>query len=275
MVGGDCPVAMIPCVLIVAGSDSSGGAGIVRDIETVAALGLRSCLAVTAVTAQTHHSGEWIEHMPPDLAAAQMRAALTANCVKAIKIGMLGTNGAIAKAASVLRDHPDIPVVLDPVLASSSGRSLIMEDAVAELSGHLMPFCRILMPNLPELAVLTGSAIAIDEASACRQGEASSRSVSTAVLIKGGHARDNNAIDLLVQPDGPPLRFLAQRLPGEMRGTDCMLSSAIAASLALGASLEESVRNAKMFVFNRLAGQSEVSAARDDGQAVGPMNKDG
>lgn len=256
-------------VLIVAGSDSSGGAGITRDVETIAALGLRSCVAVTAVTAQTHQSVDWIEHMSPGMVAAQMRAAIAANSVKAIKIGMLGTTGAIADAATVLRDHPDIPVVLDPVLVASSGGALIMEDAVAALRGHLMPLCRIVTPNLPELAVLTGSAIAVEEACACRQGEELSRSVSTAVLVKGGHARGSEAVDLLVQPDRPALRFGAAHLPRKMRGTGCMLSSAIAASLALGASLEESVRNAKKFVFNTLASQSEISATWDDEQAAG------
>ncbi|WP_363224683.1 hydroxymethylpyrimidine/phosphomethylpyrimidine kinase [Mesorhizobium sp.] len=241
-------------VLVVAGSDSSGGAGITRDVETIATLGLRSCVAVTAVTAQTHRSVEWIEYMPPGIVAAQMRAATAANSVKAIKLGMLGTNGTITKAAAVLRDHPDMPVVLDPVLAASSGGALVMEDAVAALRSHLMPLCRIIKPNLPELAVLTGSVIAVDEASATRQGEELSRSVSAAVLVKGGHACANEAVDLLLQPDHPPLRFVKPRLPGEMRGTGCMLSSAIAASLALGASLEESVRAAKQYIFDAFAG---------------------
>ncbi|RWC27458.1 MAG: hydroxymethylpyrimidine/phosphomethylpyrimidine kinase [Mesorhizobium sp.] len=262
-------MAMTRHVLIVAGSDSSGGAGVTRDVETIAALGLKSCVAVTAVTAQTHQSVEWIEYVPPGLVAAQMRAALAANSVSAIKIGMLGTTGVIAEAAAVLRDHPDIPVVLDPVLAASSGGTLIMEDAIAALRSHLMPLCRIVTPNLPELAVLTGSATPPDEACACRKGEELSRTVRTAVLVKGGHARGSEAVDLLVQPDRPALRFEAPRLPRKMRGTGCMLSSAIAASLALGASLEESVRNAKKFVFNTLANQSEISATWDDEQAAG------
>lgn len=254
MAGGDGSVAMTPHVLIVAGSDSSGGAGVTRDVETIAALGLRSCVAVTAVTAQTHQSVEWIEHMPPGFVAAQMRAAIAANCVKAIKIGMLGTTGAVAEAATVLRDHSDIPGVLDPVLASSSGGALIVEGAVAALRRDLLPLCRVVTPNLPELALLTGSAAAPDEASAFRQAEELSRTVWTAVLVKGGHAHGSEAVDLLVQPNRPPLRFMAPRLAREMRGTGCMLSSAIAASLALGASLEESVRSAKQHVFEALGG---------------------
>ncbi|WP_287176966.1 bifunctional hydroxymethylpyrimidine kinase/phosphomethylpyrimidine kinase [Mesorhizobium sp.] len=101
-----------------------------------------------------------------------------------------------------------------------------MEDAVAALRGHLMPLCRIVTPNLPELAALTGSAIIVDEASACRLGQELSRTVSTAVLVKGGHACGNDVVDLLVQPDRPALRFVAPRLPSDMRGTGCMLSSA-------------------------------------------------
>lgn len=232
-------------VLIVAGSDSSGGAGVTRDVETIATMGLRSSVAVTAVTAQTHLSVEWIEQMPPGIVAAQMRAAIASNSVKAIKIGMLGTTGAIAETATVLRDHSDIPVVLDPVFASSSGGALIVEDAVAALRRHLMPLCRIVTPNRLELAVLIGSATPPDEERACRKGEELSKTVRTAVLVKGGHARGSEAVDLLVQPDRPALRFVAPRLPRKMRGTGCMLSSAIAASLALGVSLEESVRNAK------------------------------
>ncbi|UUP15743.1 Hydroxymethylpyrimidine/phosphomethylpyrimidine kinase [Nitratireductor thuwali] len=112
-------------VLIVAGSDSSGGAGIARDIETVAACGLRSCLAVTAVTVQTHERVERIERVAPENVAAQMRAALAANDVAAIKIGMLGAGGAVEAVAAVLRDHAAVPVVLDPVIAASSGRALL------------------------------------------------------------------------------------------------------------------------------------------------------
>jgi hydroxymethylpyrimidine/phosphomethylpyrimidine kinase len=254
MAGGDGTVAMNaePHVLIVAGSDSSGGAGLSRDIETIAALGLRSCIAVTAVTVQTHSSVSRIEPMPPGLVAEQMRAALAANNVKAVKIGMLGTCEAIVEVVTVLREHARIPVVLDPVLASSSGRALISEGAVDALRRDLMPRCRLVTPNLIELAALTGSTTAADEAVACLQGEELSRALRTAVLVKGGHANDTEAVDVLLQPDRPPLRFGAPRLAQEMRGTGCMLSSAIAACLALDQSLETSIHRAKQYVFERL-----------------------
>jgi len=163
-------LAMTRHVLIVAGSDSSGGAGLARDIETTATLGLRSCLAVTAVTVQTHTQVSQIEPVDPDLIAAQMRAALAANPVAAIKIGMLGTRAAIEAVASVLANHPVLPVVLDPVLASSSGRALLEPDAIATLIETLMPACTLVTPNLPELAMLVGQPVARDRDMAVAQG---------------------------------------------------------------------------------------------------------
>lgn len=252
MAGGDGAMAMTPHVLIVAGSDSSGGAGMARDIETVSAFGLRSCLAVTAVTVQTHAAVERIDQMPPELIAAQMRAAFAANQVAAVKIGMLGTASAIEAVGSVLADNHRVPVVLDPVLASTSGRVLLEIDAIDALRRNLMPGCRLVTPNLLELATLTGSDPAPDEESASLQGEELSRTTGTAVLAKGGHAQGAYAIDVLLQPNRAATRFEAPRLHRGMRGTGCMLSSAIAASFALGFSLEQSVRRGKQFVFDVL-----------------------
>ena len=242
-----------PHVLVVAGTDSSGGAGVTRDVETIAALGLRSCVAVTAVTVQTHSSVDRILPMSPTLVGEQMRAALAANRVKAVKIGMLGTQAVIKEVVSILSDRADIAVVLDPVLASSSGRPLLVEGAIADLRRALMPLCRLVTPNLIELAALTRSALAADDIAACRQGEELARALGTAVLVKGGHANGAEAVDVLLRPDHPAVHFGAPRLRGAMRGTGCMLSSAIAASLARGESLETCVRRAKQHVFESLA----------------------
>lgn len=239
-------------VLVVAGSDSSGGAGVGRDIETIAAFGLHACLAVTAVTVQTHGAINRVEQIPPDHIAAQMRAALAANTVASIKIGMLGTAAAVAAVSAVLTDNPRVPTVLDPVLASTSGHALIEEGAVDVLRSDLMPLCRLVTPNLVELAKLTGPAPARDEAGARLQGEQLARSIGCAVLVKGGHATGAHAVDLLVRPGLVPIRFEAPRLAAGMRGTGCMLSSAIAAGLALGLSLEASVGGAKRHVFEAL-----------------------
>ncbi|PWK64662.1 hydroxymethylpyrimidine/phosphomethylpyrimidine kinase [Aminobacter sp. AP02] len=243
---------MTPHVLIVAGSDSSGGAGIVRDVETVSGFGLRCCLAVTAATVQTHARVERIEQMPPELVAEQMRAAFAANPVAAVKIGMLGTAATIDAVASALASSLPVPVVLDPVLASTSGRHLLDDDAIDALKGKLFPLCTLVTPNLPELALLTGLPLATDEAEIVRQSERLFDTGAPAILVKGGHATGANATDLLLLPGREPIRFDASRIAVSMRGTGCMLASAIAAHLAQYETLEISIGKAKRYVFAKL-----------------------
>lgn len=238
-----------PHVLVVCGSDSSGGAGMARDIETIAALGVRTCIAVTAVTVQTHDAVLETHHLPPGLVADQMRAALQANKVAAIKIGMLVTEQIIAAVAAVLRENRHIPAVLDPVLASSSGRPLLEAGAIGTLIRNLMPLCRLVTPNLVELAILAGSRAAVDDDEIFRQGQGLLGAGSQALLIKGGHATGARSTDILLRSGQEPLRFDAPRLAGSMRGTGCMLASAIAAHLANGTSLEYAVCQGKQFVF--------------------------
>lgn len=249
-------------VLIVAGTDSSGGAGLSRDVETVASFGLRCAVAVTAVTAQTDETVRHIELLAPALVADQMRAALAARRMAAIKIGMLGAAEIIDAVSSVIAEHPGIPVVLDPVLASSSGRALLSLEAVGALKRILMPLCRLVTPNLPELALMAGVPPAQDEKEALRQGAMLLDAGSAALLIKGGHAAGDHSTDLLLEKGQPVHRFGAPRLPAEMRGTGCMIASAIAAGLALGAPLETSVSKAKQFVFDKLAAAAETSSPR-------------
>jgi hydroxymethylpyrimidine/phosphomethylpyrimidine kinase len=251
---GDRAVAVKkdPHVLVIAGSDSSGGAGIARDIETIAAFGLRTCVTVTAVTVQTNEAVRGIEFMPPDLVAAQMHAAFDSNHVTAIKIGMLGTNATAEAVASVLCKHPSVPAVLDPVLVASSGFALTDASAVEALKRALLSLCSIITPNLPEMAMLAGTQMAEDEADLLRQGRLLLNEGAPAVLVKGGHASGYHSTDLLLSPGRTPVRFKAPRLNARMRGTGCMLASAIAANLALGVSLEESARKAKWHVLQRL-----------------------
>ncbi|GLS34673.1 hydroxymethylpyrimidine/phosphomethylpyrimidine kinase [Mesorhizobium tianshanense] len=241
-----------PHVLVVGGSDSSGGAGIARDIETISILGVRTCLAVTTVTVQTHEAVTEIHNLQPDLVADQMRAALQANEVAAIKIGMLATEQIIVAVADVLRENPQIPAVLDPVLASSSGRPLLEPGAIGVLKHELIPLCRLATPNLIELAVLAGSEQAMDEDGALQQGQKLLIAAGLhALLIKGGHAAGCRSTDILLRSGHEPIRFDAPRLAGSMRGTGCMLASAIAAHLATGSLLEDGVRKSKLLVFER------------------------
>jgi hydroxymethylpyrimidine/phosphomethylpyrimidine kinase len=239
-----------PHVLVVGGSDSSGGAGMARDIETISALGVRTCIAVTAVTVQTHDAVLETHHLPPGLVADQMRAALQANKVAAIKIGMLATEQIIAAVAAVLRENRHVPAVLDPVLASSSGRPLLEAGAIGTLIRNLMPHCHLVTPNLIELAVLAGSPLAVDDEEVLQQGQRLLAAAGPrALLIKGGHATGARSTDILLRSGQEPLRFDAPRLAGSMRGTGCMLASAIAAHLANGTSLEDAVCQGKQFVF--------------------------
>ncbi|CDX30391.1 Hydroxymethylpyrimidine/phosphomethylpyrimidine kinase [Mesorhizobium plurifarium] len=242
-----------PHVLVVGGSDSSGGAGIARDIETISSIGLRSCVAVTAVTVQTHQSVTAVHHMQPGLVADQMRAALRANKVPAIKIGMLSTGRVIAAVAAVLGENPRVPTVLDPVLAASSGRQLLEPGAIGVLKRDLMPLCRLVTPNLIELAVLTGSELAADDDDALRQGNQLLAEGLQALLIKGGHAAGPRSTDILLSGGQEPVRLDMPRLAGSMRGTGCMLASAIAAHLAIGDSIEKAVRQAKLLVFEKIS----------------------
>ncbi|MER8974085.1 MULTISPECIES: hydroxymethylpyrimidine/phosphomethylpyrimidine kinase [unclassified Mesorhizobium] len=236
-------------VLVVGGSDSSGGAGIARDIETIASIGVRTCLAVTALTVQTHDAVLEILHSPPSLVADQMRAALQANEVAAIKIGMLGTAETIAAVAAVLRENRQVPAVLDPVLASTSGRALLEAAAIAVMKRDLMPLCRLVTPNLPELAHLIGSELAVDEDGALRQGQRLLAAGPQALLIKGGHASGLRSTDILLRSDHEPIHVDTPRLATSMRGTGCMLASAIAAHLAKAKPLEDCVRESKRLVF--------------------------
>lgn len=241
-----------PHVLVVSGSDSSGGAGIGRDIETISSIGVRTCLAVTALTVQTHDAVMEILHSPPGLVADQMRAALQANEVAAIKIGMLGTAETIVAVAAVLRENPQMPAVLDPVLASTSGRAFLEPGAIAVMKRDLMRLCRLVTPNLFELALLVGTQLAVDEGGAVKQGKELLATEARALLIKGGHASGPRSTDILLCSDQEPIRFDSPRLAVSMRGTGCMLASAIAAHLAKARSIEDAVRQGKLFVFEKL-----------------------
>lgn len=238
----------LPSVLVVAGSDSSGGAGLSRDVETVAAFGLRAAVTVTAVTVQTHGEVRAVELLPPALVARQMAAALEAESIGAVKIGMLGTGETGEAVASVLEEHAHLPAVLDPVLAASSGGALLEPQAIAVLRNRLFPTCALVTPNWPELARLTGNQPAESEEEAASQGDALLALGCRALLVKGGHAPGSRSTDILLRPGHPPARFDAPRLQARMRGTGCVLSSAIAVGLARGLGLEECIEEGKKYV---------------------------
>lgn len=244
--GDGMPMKTFPHVLVVAGSDCSGGAGIVRDIETLSAFGAKASVAITAVTVQTHDGVRHVEPVSPERVADQMRAALSANPIRAIKIGMLATAATITAVSSVLEDHPSIPVVLDPVLASTSGGNLLTPDATDALR-HFFRACTVVTPNLPELSLLAGT-----HGSPADQAMSLISAGAKAVLIKGGHGSGAESIDVLIQTNEAAQSFASPRLAASMRGTGCMLASAIAACLAFGDDLEVAIATSKAFVHGKL-----------------------
>ncbi len=239
-----------PVVLVIGGSDSSGGAGVTRDVAVLAELGIEAAVAITAVTAQTDQQVSRIQHVAPDIIAEQIRCALAARNIAAIKIGMLGCR---ASLDAVIASLPaDCPLVLDPVLTASSGRALLDADAMACLRSQLMPRATMLTPNIPEAAVLLQCAPAQDDSALLEQARALLQLGPGAVLLKGGHATGEESLDLLVTRSGTLERLRAPRIAVTLRGTGCMLAAAVAAGLAHGESLLEVSRRAKNYVHEQL-----------------------
>src|SRR5215472_3604958 len=237
----------VPVALTIAGSDSSGGAGIQADLKTFSALGVYGASVLTALTAQNTKGVAAIHQVPAQFITAQMGAVFSDLAIGAVKIGMLGSAAAIAAVGAGLRRHRARNVVLDTVMTASSGGKLLPDDAVDALRG-LMAQARLVTPNLPEAAVLTGATQARDEAEMVAQARKLLTLGASAVLIKGGHAGGTDSVDILVE-DTSVRRFALPRIDGgNTHGTGCSLASAIAAGLAKNLSLVDAVRQAKAYV---------------------------
>lgn len=245
-----------PAVLVIAGSDSSGGAGILRDLKVLADHGLEALCAVTAVTAQTHGHVVSVHHVSPEVVRTQIRAALDSTAIRAIKIGMLGTAATVMAVADSVPHGGTIPIVLDPVLLSSSGGVLLDDEGRAEMRARLFPLATVLTPNIPEAANLCGTATAASREALLEQARLLLAMGAHAVLLKGGHAAGAEAEDLLLTADGAPQWLSSPRLAARCRGTGCALASAIAAGLASGQSIEDASRNAKQYVHSMLAAKA-------------------
>lgn len=243
-----------PAVLVIAGSDSSGGAGIVRDLKVLAELGVDALCAISAVTAQTHGHVVSVHHVPPEVVRTQIRAALESSAVGAIKIGMLGTAATVSAVADCLPRGGAVPVILDPVLLSSSGGVLLDEEGRAEMRARLFPVATVLTPNIPEAASLCGAPPAASREALLEQARSLLATGLHAVLLKGGHAEGAEAVDLLLTSNGEPQWLSSPRLRARCRGTGCALASAIAARLAHGRTLLEACQSAKEYVRESLLG---------------------
>jgi hydroxymethylpyrimidine/phosphomethylpyrimidine kinase len=239
-------------ILVIAGTDSSGGAGLVRDVEAVTELGARASCAVTAVTAQTNSGVEASCALSPELVRQQLRAALSSNAIRAIKIGMLGTGEIVRAVLDELPDRNQIPIIVDPVLCSSSGVALLDPEGVQLLRDRLLPRCSLLTPNLIEAGALLGERGARTSGEQVEQAQTLLRLGSGSVLLKGGHGTGEESVDVLVNHTGPPVLLRARRLNVTMRGTGCALSSAIAGLMASGVSIESACERAKAYVHDKL-----------------------
>ncbi len=258
----------IPIALTIAGSDSSGGAGIQADIKTFSAFGVYGASVLTALTAQNTRGVQGVEPVRPEFVEAQLSSVLADLDVRAIKTGMLANGAIVSAVASALARVPAIPLVVDPVMVATSGDRLLASDAIAALKGELFPRATVVTPNLPEAAALLGVAVAASEKEVIEQARALAQFGSGAVLIKGGHGEGREAVDFLVGGDAV-LRLAAPRIETRhTHGTGCTLSAAIAALLARGTDLEEAVRRGKAYVSAALAGGRGLGV----GQGNGPVD---
>lgn len=236
--------------LTIAGSDCSGGAGIQADIKTMISNGVYAMSAITALTAQNTTGVTAIENVSPEFLAAQLDAIFTDIPVDAVKIGMVSSEALIRVIAAKLKQYHAGNVVLDPVMVATSGARLIEEEALEALTGELIPLASVITPNIPEAEILYGHEVKNEQD---MQSAAThlSQTYHCAVLLKGGH-QVNTANDLLVF-EGNPVWFEGKRIDNpNTHGTGCTLSSAIAANLAKGRSMEEAVRLAKAYISDAL-----------------------
>ena len=255
---------MMKTALTIAGSDSSGGAGIHADIKTMMANGVYAMSAITALTAQNTTGVTAILNVTPEFLAQELDAVFTDIYPDAVKIGMVSESELIRTIAARLKQYGAKNIVVDPVMVATSGAKLICDEAVDILKTELFPLASVLTPNIPETEVLTGRLVrsAEDMVEAARQ---IAETYHCAVLVKGGH-KLNDANDLLYT-DGSYRWFNGKRIDNpNTHGTGCTLSSAIASNLAKGLSMEVSVERAKEYISGAL------SAMLNLGQGSGPMD---
>jgi hydroxymethylpyrimidine/phosphomethylpyrimidine kinase len=256
---------MISIALTIAGSDSSGGAGIQADLKTFSALGVYGASVITALTAQNTLGLTAIHDVPPDFIAAEMDAVYSDLAVAATKIGMLSQSGAIEAVAAGFDRHKARNVVLDPVMVAESGAKLLADEAIATLKRLLFPRALIVTPNLLEAAALLDVPAATSEGDMREQAERIRGLGAKAVLIKGGHADHPEAVDLYVDERGAR-RLVAKRYETmNTHGTGCTLSSAITAFLARGVPLDAAVTLAKNYITAAIGAADQLSVGHGHG----------
>ena len=253
-------------VLIIAGSDSGGGAGIQADIKTCSVFGAYAMTAITAVTAQNTLGVQAVEMMPPVIVKAQIEACLSDIGADVVKIGMLGTKANIEVVAEAV-DELDAFVILDPVAVATSGDALLEADAVAAMRDTLLPLADLVTPNIPEAELLTGLKIS-DVDDMTKAGDALLERGVYAALMKGGHLDGKAVVDVLVSEEGANIMSGPRLRSRHTHGTGCTLASAVAANMALGLDLDEAVMRAREFVFEAI----RTAPGFGSNKGHGPLN---
>src|SRR6201995_138456 len=257
-----------PVALTIAGSDSSGGAGIQADLKTFAALGVYCVSAITAFTAQNTRGVTGIHPVPPEFVVEQIDAVFGDLAVGAVKIGMVAQLAVIEALVASLKRWSPQHLVLDPVMVATSGDRLLNVGAVEALRSELIPIASIITPNLPEAAALLDEPVASSEAAIESQGRRLLSMGCPAVLIKGGHGEGSESIDYLVRATGVIALPAPRVATHNTHGTGCSLSSAIAAGLAKGEDMETAVRSAKGWGGDAIAPPDRLVV----GQGHGPIH---
>jgi hydroxymethylpyrimidine/phosphomethylpyrimidine kinase len=255
----------IPVALTIAGSDSSGGAGIQADLKTFAAFGVYGASVITALTAQNTQGVTGIHQVPAEFVTAQIDAVFADLDVGAVKIGMVAQLASIDAIAAGLKRWSPKHVVLDPVMVATSGDRLLAAEAVDALRTKLIPLASLITPNLPEAAALLDEAVASSEATVASQGQRLLAMGCQAVLIKGGHGQGAESIDYLVTGSST-IALAAPRIATKnTHGTGCSLSSAVAAGLAKGEDMETAVRHAKAWISAAIAAADRLAVGHGHG----------
>ena len=258
-----------PVALTIAGSDSSGGAGIQADLKTFTVLGVYGASVLTALTAQNTRGVSAILPVPPAFVTQQIDAVAGDFNIAAVKTGMLNDRATVLAVVAGVRRHRLSPLVVDPVMVATSGDMLLEPEAVEALRRELLPLADIITPNLAEAARLLHLSVAADEAEMEAQARELLSLGAKAVLLKGGHGEGSEAVDILVVRGMAPVRLALPRIDtANTHGTGCTLSAAIAAGLARGESLTDAVTAAKRFVHAALTAGRELKI----GGGAGPVD---
>jgi hydroxymethylpyrimidine/phosphomethylpyrimidine kinase len=257
-----------PIALTIAGSDSSGGAGIQADLKTFAAFGVYGASVITALTAQNTHGVQAVAAVTPAFVIAQMDSVLSDLSVRAMKTGMLADRAIVAAVSTRLAAVTGIPLVVDPVMVATSGDALLQPDAVEAVIRELMPRATLITPNIAEAARLLGASPARSDREMADQARALVHLGARAVLLKGGHSLDVEATDIFF--DGVTLqRFSSPRIATtHTHGTGCTLSAAITAGLAAGIPMIDAIDAAKTFVSRALVAGLTLAV----GSGSGPLD---